>query len=284
LATEDVPGDAVIVRLNGGLANTIFQAAFGLSLENKKNEAVQFHRLNLGPGYHRAYGLGAFRGPFRLTEDNLNISAYNHYQEASFGFDPAAQLQPKGTYFSGCFQTEKYFNEEIVRDAFQLKNPLSETSLRMLDRVKSHTSCSVHVRRTDYTVASTAAYHGLMGMDYYNAAIQYIKQRTSTIRFFVFSDEPDWCRTAFVGREFTIVDHNKPGNGNDGPGGEHEDLSLMSACTHGIMPNSSFSWWGNWLATDKNRMVVAPKHWFNPTGPAKDFNTKDIVPERWIRL
>ena len=52
----------------------------------------------------------------------------------------------------------------------------------------------------------------------------------------------------------------------------------MSMCTHHIIANSSFSWWGAWLARSKR--VVAPSTWFGHNNADKD--TKDLLPESWI--
>ena len=64
-------------------------------------------------------------------------------------------------------------------------------------------------------------------------------------------------------------------------GGDAE-LYLMRLCSHAIMANSSYSWWGAWLGADmKGGIVVAPNSWF---GPAAKYDPRDIVPARWIRL
>ncbi|HNL60742.1 MAG TPA: alpha-1,2-fucosyltransferase [Chitinophagaceae bacterium] len=54
----------------------------------------------------------------------------------------------------------------------------------------------------------------------------------------------------------------------------------MSVCKHNIIANSSFSWWGAWLNENPDKIVIAPKNWFNK-GP-KD--TYDLYPEGWITI
>jgi hypothetical protein len=56
-------------------------------------------------------------------------------------------------------------------------------------------------------------------------------------------------------------------------------MRLMSFCRHHIIANSSFSWWGAWLNSRPGKIVVAPQKWF-----ANGNNTKDLLPESWIKL
>ena len=43
-----------------------------------------------------------------------------------------------------------------------------------------------------------------------------------------------------------------------------EDLWLMTAAESLVIANSTFSWWGAYLAERQDRTVYAPKSWFHP--------------------
>ena len=51
----------------------------------------------------------------------------------------------------------------------------------------------------------------------------------------------------------------------------------MSMCSHNIIANSTFSWWGAWLNQNENKYIIAPaKKW--------GINQKNIVPLDWIKI
>ena len=85
----------------------------------------------------------------------------------------------------------------------------------------------------------------------------------------MFSDDPAWCQNQdlFSDDRFMISENTD----------NRVDLCLMSLCNDFIIANSSFSWWGAWLANGDT--VVAPREWFT-----NDLNTCDLIPDRWIRI
>lgn len=254
----------MIVRLMGGLGNQMFQYAFGASVAQARHEKLWFSNQYLGG---RAYGLHAFQAQVEFTPETSSL-----YREAGFSFDSHALRAPHpNTTFVGYWQTEKYFDTVLVRHAFTLRNTPSQRSLGVAEDInRARPSAFIHIRRGDYLTPTTAAYHGSPSMEYYRAGMQHLRAAYPDTRFFVFSDDPEWCRANF--EDCVVVDHNLTA--------PHEDLWLMSQCNHAVLANSSFSWWGAWLGDlQPNRIVLTPQRWF-----AADINTSDLVPERWVKL
>jgi hypothetical protein len=259
----------MIVWLSGGLANQLFMYAFGISMSHHYGESVQFYWQRTTWDYAL--------NEFVMRVNLVNQPVYNpRYTEATFAFDKGVYSNPPNTYFKGYWQTEKYFfNPDQLRKEIRFRDQPSGPVAQVADWLRNENSVFIHIRRGDYLNPGTAAYHGNLGHanvndndNYYKRAIDYVTERVDSPKFVVFSDDPAWCQQNFPYP--VISSHGFT---------RHEDLYLMSQCKHGIGANSSFSWWGNWMGDYPGRICVAPKKWFNA-----DLDTKDVVPDRWIRL
>lgn len=102
-------------------------------------------------------------------------------------------------------------------------------------------------------------------------AVSTFKQRLGDPTFFVFSDDIQFVKE-YLPRNvpMVFVDHNDDYSA-------HEDLRLMSSCHHQIIANSTFSWWGAWLNPRTDKMVIAPKQWYN----TEDSYFPDLLPKTW---
>jgi hypothetical protein len=142
-------------------------------------------------------------------------------------------------------------------------------------------SVALTVRRTDYVGSK---YHGLLAMSYYRQAAELIATQVPEPVFFVFSDDPEWCRAHFHLPFDTIIAGNFHRTVPGALGREDAELYLMSQCRHAVLANSSYSWWGAWLGPDRARdggIIVAPQQWF--LGETNE-EARDIVPARWLKL
>lgn len=267
----------VIVNLEGGLGNQLFQWAFGRSVSLARKEEVLWCKKRFDTDPLRSYSLDAWK--FSESMEFVGELEDPVYPEPVFQYDPGVYTTPAKS-FTGHRQTEKYFREDIVRSEMLLKAMPSPASFEVAEKIVRQPSAFLHIRRTDNLTPTGLSFHGIPGDLYYGSAINRIREQVERVHFFVFSDDPEWCRSQYAGDGFTVVGHNKPGNGT-GPGQEHEDIWLMSLCQHAIIANSTFSWWGAWLGDNKpERIVICPQKWFN----APTMVSKDICPERWIRI
>ncbi len=188
-------------------------------------------------------------------------------QERFFYFDEELINQcPNEVSLYGFFQSEKYFKhiESNIREDFTFRKHILEPCKEIAENFDN--PVSLHVRRTDYLTNS--ANHNNLDLDYYEKALGYFDNQ----QVLVFSDDPEWCKNQklFSDDRFLISES----------GDNAIDLCLMSFCNGHIIANSSFSWWGAWLANSEK--VIAPSKWFGPNNADKKL--KDLYCENWTIL
>lgn len=297
----------IIAKLMGGLGNQMFQYALGRRLaaqhgvELKVDLDFLLRESRVTPDTTvYEYGLPHFRlevaaaSPEEVAQLQLprlrglrrNLQKlrlaltprrrHTHVGEKSLVFDPRVLEAGPDTYLEGYWQSPHYFEAIAprIRADFEVRAPAEGRNAALLEEIARGTAVAVHVRRGDYVTSPGAArVHGVCGLDYYQAALRVVQERVADPRFFVFSDDPGWVRQnlALPGHA-TYVDHNgaRP----------WEDIRLMRACRHFVIANSSFSWWGAWLAEGTGKIVVAPRRWARESG----LNVPTRHPPDWITV
>lgn len=185
------------------------------------------------------------------------------------------KLKKKGRiYYTGWWQSENFFKDisDEIRQDFSFPNFTSKKNLEVLEKIQSSTSISIHIRRGDYL--KDKGLGGLAPLEYYQRAIEYIKEKVNNPYFFIFSNDIEWCKKNLNLANCCYIDWNK---GEE----SYRDMQLMSLCKHNIIPNSTFSWWSAWLNDNPNKIVIAPEKWFND---CTNMNYSNIVPETWIKI
>lgn len=214
---------------------------------------------------------------FKRILARSDVPASTYILEKLFCYNPDVLVLPDGVYLEGYWQSEKYFKDikTIIRQDFTLKRPQKGQNKKLAGLIGSSESVSIHIRRGDYILdPQVNKVHGTCDLDYYYGAIDKLTKSVHSPSFFIFSDDPKWVQDHIcLAYPTTYVDFN-------GPDKAYEDLSLMSQCRHHIIANSTFSWWGAWLNENPDKMVIAPKRWFNDNSR----DTKDLMPDNWIRM
>ncbi len=303
----------IIIKLQGGLGNQMFQYAAALSLAGKLGDDLKLDITTaLGKGViersavTREYELGKFNVSAKIATApeivNLRGKAIHrwnllarakrkirrrfgkrlallqkhgyYYYESDYIFDKKFFSLRGELYLDGYFQSYKYFEDiaALLRQEFMIK-PQSCKAIKLQSGEKlSQKNVSVHIRRGDYvTDQKTNLHHGMCSLDYYERAMKFVASKIANPQFYIFSDDLDWCKANLkTEHQLEFVDWCQSAP---------EEIMLMSKCAHNIIANSSFSWWGAWLNHNPEKIVVAPKKWFNVN---KD--TSDLIPLTWIKL
>jgi hypothetical protein len=203
----------------------------------------------------------------------------NHFKEKSFIYNEEVFQNDPPLYLDGYWQSEKYFLDisKHLYSEFVLKQPLDKTNQEMMNQINDSKSnaVSLHIRRGDYVKnPKTALYHGICSLDYYRSAADYLAARLEAPHFYVFSDDLEWVSNNLeLPYLMTLVDVNGPDRGAS-------DMTLMMACRHNVIANSTFSWWGAWLNQHVGKIVIAPERWFIEAS----LDTRDLIPASWVRL
>lgn len=150
------------------------------------------------------------------------------------------------------FQSETFFASKET-SKLQIKDEFLLEAKRFLSNIPEYyTKVFVHVRRGDYTFESFMGEQGIaLPMNYFNNAINIIKEKVEKPFFIFLSDEPEYIMNHFQEIEPKIISRNSM----------QVDLAIMTMCKAGIISNSSFSWWGAYLNAEKE-IIIAPKYWY----------------------
>lgn len=280
-----------IVKFQGGLGNQMFQYALYCKFRSMGYDTyADLFFYSKITANSRPFQLSVFGIDLRQADrkdiirlagneecylDVLRLKYFGkktYIREREIKYNPQI-LNIKEGYFNGYWQSERYFKdiEETLLKEFSFLNSVIEDERN--DHIssmirKEEKAVSIHMRFGDY-LAKPEMYGGICTKQYYQQAIDYIKEKVKSPVFFVFSDNIELAKQQFPDEHFIYVEGGSEKTG-------YMDMYLMSLCRHNIVANSSFSWWGAWLNREKNKIVVAPSKWLN------NMDVYDIIPETWI--
>jgi len=274
-----------------GLGNQLFQYAAGRRVADRTGTKLRFDISFFPSEPNREYALGDFRIRAELVDGEPKTQAFmdaidpeREYAEQRYGATfvrdgldvPTEELlatAPRDSYLAGYWIGEHFRDVAAVvrRELRPRRTPAIEAGSALI--ASAPESVAVHVRRGDMvTDPGSAERFGSMPARYYERAARYVAERRPGAEFFVFSDDPEWCQ-----QKLDLPGEMRVMSGETLP---FEDLALIARCSHVIVPNSSFSWWGAWLGEDEDSLIVVPEREY------RDEETRGGrgFPKRWIRV
>jgi len=133
---------------------------------------------------------------------------------------------------------------------------------------------AIHIRLGDYLLDPN---FGHLTNTYFGSAVESVASDARPI--VVFSDEPSRAAELpflqkMATRQIVVVEPPP----DSAP---IESLNLLALAKDVIISNSTFGWWGAWLAqANHGGRVIAPTPWLLST----EFSEEDLIPSNWTRL
>jgi hypothetical protein len=185
------------------------------------------------------------------------------------------------TYLWGYWGFTRFIEEapDEMRVVFQFPKIADYRNSKVLEEITSCNSVSLHVRKGDYLKYPDTFEN--LSLSYYRRAIHEVKNRTSHLVFYIFSNDIEWCKknTIELGLENEEVVFVSGNEGSDA----YIDMNLMSHCCHNICANSGFSLWAAFLNDNQHKTVVVPKRFYTDYWCKKNRIDLYRIPEKeWI--
>ena len=228
----------ITVNIKDGLGNQMFQfaTAFALAKKNKTNVICDTRSLeekikNPPPDYVvREFSLDIFdiypsklnffetlitfqinkKYTTRFFFSNIldKISPFNFLERSRKTNKKLIKTKSKILYLDGYWQSEKYFKDfrEDILKIFNFDDLINEKkNIDLLKNINISNDICLNVRRADHLNSEEL---NVMSSEYYEKSIQYFLKKNSNSKFFIFSDDIEWCRKKFkYTKKYKFISH-----------------------------------------------------------------------------
>ncbi|MCM1225192.1 MAG: alpha-1,2-fucosyltransferase [Lachnospiraceae bacterium] len=212
----------------------------------------------------------------RIRDDKISLKYAKKLEKygiffISEGFYNFNSLNHKHLILHGMFESSKYFDsiKEVLKIDLEPKI-INHSNDKLIEDIRNSESVCVSIRRGDFLTGDIKKTHFVCDENYYNKAIQIIKEKLPEAKFFIFSDDIEWVKNNILCPEGSVFE-----SGNDNVS---EKLRVMKNCKNFILSNSTFSWWCQYLSENENKLVISPKRW------SKIEYISDLIEEDWILI
>lgn len=273
----------VLANIHGGLGNQMFMYAVARALSKRIGADLLLEYDDTGnlDGYGRLYELEAFNISgehpswlsYRGFVGKLLRQIYTHIgvklpfipmtvikESDTFQFDSSIlSVDAKNINLVGYWQSEKYFKdfENLIRSDFEYKIQFPDYVEKEKQIIHSYGDRAVAFCVRRYQEVKQFVHLKRTEKDYYLKALDKIKIYIKNPVLFCFSQTPEWVKEEFSDCGIEII-YIKP---KSGVFASHEDMYLLRSFRNYIISNSSYYWWGAWLSSAKDKLVISPDNW-----------------------
>lgn len=287
--------------IQGGLGNQLFQIFTTIAHADRCNMTFYFKKSPLSGDIDNGttirhtywntilYSLNAFLKPDY-------ISSYNILYEETYTFNKLQIIQSRTPSYMlyGWFHSYKYFDHIQSRLFRLIQLDKQKQLVTVRNKMNYSNLVSIHFRIGDYVKYQHI--YPILTEKYYINALEYIFKNRNLISQITNINQINnihncyyrvvyFCETNALANvlpiiriletyfphiEFELINPEIP---------DWEQLICMSLCSHNIIANSTFSWWGAYFNTNPNKIVCYPSKWFN-----NHTDTKDLFLNDWIKI
>lgn len=270
----------ISVNIMGGLGNQLFQifATIAYALNNDDEFILPFIDKSNGFTERKVYW-----GSFLSSIQNFvkkNTIKMEILREKGFEYNKISRIFGENIMLYGYYQSYKYFenNYDIICNMISLKQKKNYVESKY--NYNFSDSVSIHFRIGDYINIQDK--HPILKISYYeNALNEIINKFTNIKKVFWFTEKKDFIESHNMinqlSYKFNDLTFTYVANVDE----DWEEMVLMSLCSHNIIANSTFSWWGAYFNDNSEKIVCYPSKWF---GPALSHETYDLFPPNWSKI
>jgi len=266
-------------EIMGGLGNQLFQIFTTIAFAIEHKHRFSFPR-SISVGNRHTYWSSFLSALQSFTTSTGHKTLL--VREKGFDYSPIVPVSKDiEITLKGYFQSDKYFKDHykfICRKIGlgQLRQNIKERyAIPFNDGLTS-----MHFRIGDYKTIQDC--HPVLAYDYYKNAIEYMSIHAKTNNILYFCEENDITHVNNMIHglrvEFPHIRFERACE----TARDWEQMLMMSLCSHQIIANSTFSWWGAYFNPCEDKIVCYPDTWFGPKLSGN--NTKDLLPTEWTKI